>query len=105
MSFQNFKTEYYFVGGRHRSATKNIYGDITSKVCKVLIGLYSSCIREKTKTVGDNTNLAEHLLDFFKKLGRKRPNLKKKLVENVLTNPTRALDITASLLPQRQKKP
>ena len=29
MSFQNFKTDSYCVGGSHRSSTKNIVGDIT----------------------------------------------------------------------------
>ena len=29
MTFHNFKTDSYCVGGRHRSATKNIYGDGT----------------------------------------------------------------------------
>ena len=29
MSFQKFKSESYWVGGRHKSATKNIVGDIT----------------------------------------------------------------------------
>ena len=29
MTFQKFKTDSYCVGGRHRSATKNIVGDIT----------------------------------------------------------------------------
>ena len=38
MSFQNFKTDGYCVGGRHRSATSKSYGDITSKGSKVLIG-------------------------------------------------------------------
>ena len=31
MSFQKFKSDSYCVGGRHRSATKNIVGDITIK--------------------------------------------------------------------------
>ena len=38
MTFDKFKTDSYCVGGRHRSATKNIYGDITSKGSKGLIG-------------------------------------------------------------------
>ena len=37
MSFQKFKKDSYCAGGRHRSSTK-IYGDITSKGSKVLIG-------------------------------------------------------------------
>ena len=47
MSFQKFKTDGYFVGGRHLSATKNIYGDITSKGSKILIGYCSICNRKK----------------------------------------------------------
>ena len=31
MSFNKFKTDSYCVGGRYRSSTKNIYGDITYK--------------------------------------------------------------------------
>ena len=41
MSFQKFKTDSYCVGGRQRSAAKNIYGVITSKGSKVLIGYCS----------------------------------------------------------------
>ena len=43
MSSKKFKSESYCVGGRHRSATKNIYGDRTSKRNKVLIGYCSIC--------------------------------------------------------------
>ena len=38
MSFQKFKSDSYCVGGRYRSATKNIYGDIFSKGSKEVIG-------------------------------------------------------------------
>ena len=31
MSFQKIKNDSYCVGGRHRSGTKNIVGEITSK--------------------------------------------------------------------------
>ena len=31
MSSQKFKTDSYCVGGRHKSATKNIVGEITIK--------------------------------------------------------------------------
>ena len=30
MSFNKFKSDSYCVGGRHKSATVKIYGDITS---------------------------------------------------------------------------
>ena len=45
----------FCVGGRHRSATKNNYGDITSKGSKVLIGYCSLCITKKSRTVSDKT--------------------------------------------------
>ena len=35
MSFNKFKSDSYCVGGRHRSATKNIIGDITINKEKV----------------------------------------------------------------------
>ena len=47
MSFQKFKTDGYSVGGKHRSATVEIYGDISSKGSKVLIGFCSKCNRKK----------------------------------------------------------
>ena len=43
MSFQKFKSVSYCVGGRHRSGTKNIYGDITNKGNKILTGYCSVC--------------------------------------------------------------
>ena len=47
MSFQKFKSDSYCVVGRHKSATKNIHGDITSKGNKVLIGYCSISNRKK----------------------------------------------------------
>ena len=38
MSFQKFKSDSYCVGGRHKSGTVKIYGDITPKGSKLLIG-------------------------------------------------------------------
>ena len=43
MTFNKFETKSYCVGGRHMSATKNIYGSITSKGNKVLFGNCSIC--------------------------------------------------------------
>ena len=70
MSFQKFKSDSYCVGGRHRSATVKIYGDITSKGSEVLIGYCSICNRKKSMTVSDNTIKAEGLSSFFKNLGK-----------------------------------
>ena len=55
MTFNKFKTNSYCVGGRHISATKNIYGSITSKSNKVLFSFCSICKRKKSMTVSDNT--------------------------------------------------
>ena len=74
MSFQQFKSDSYCVGGRHRSSTKIIVGDITiikktGKKVKLLVGKCVICDRKKTMIVSDNVIQAESLGDFFKKLG------------------------------------
>ena len=102
MSFQKFKSESYCVGGRHKSATKNIVGDITinkktGKEVKLLVGKCVICNRKKTMIVSDNVIQAEGLGDFFKNLGKISAKAGKKLAKNVLINPGRALDLTAKL--------
>ena len=97
MTFQKFKSDSYCVGGRHKSATKNFYGDVTSKGNKVLIGYCSVCNRKKSMTISDDTIKAECLCDFFKISGKKGLNVSKKMAKNVLSNPTRALDLTAKI--------
>ena len=47
--------------------------------------------------VSDNVIQAEGLGDFFKNLGKKGLNVSKKLAKNVLSNPGRALDLTAKI--------
>ena len=47
--------------------------------------------------VGDNTIQAEGLGDFFKNLGKISAKAGKKLAKNVLSNPGRALDLTAKI--------
>ena len=96
MSFNKFENNSFYVGGRHKYATKNICGDITSKGKKVLIGFCSICNRKKLMTVNDNTIKSEGLGDFFKNLGKKGFNVSKKMAKNLLNNPSRALDITAN---------
>ena len=51
----------------------------------------------KSKIVSDNTIQAERLGDFLKNLGEKGINVSKRMAENVLSNPGRALDSTAKL--------
>ena len=66
MSFQKYKSTFYCVGGRHRSAMENIYGNITSIRSKILIGYCSMCIRKKSMTVSVKTIQSEGLGDFYK---------------------------------------
>ena len=47
--------------------------------------------------VSDNTIRAEGLGDFFKNLGKKGLNVSKKMAKDVLSNPTRAIDLTAKI--------
>ena len=77
MSLQKFKNDSYCLGGRHRSTTKNIVGEIaynkkTSKEIKLLVGKCSICNRKKSMIVSDNVIQAEGLADFFKNLVKKR---------------------------------
>ena len=102
MSFNKFKTDSYCVGGRHRSGTKNIVGEITinkktGKEVKLLVGKCVICNRKKTMIVSDNVIQAEGLGDFFKNLGKISAKAGKKLAKNVLSNPGRALDLTAKI--------
>ena len=102
MSFQKFKTNSYCVGQKHYSGTKNINGEITlnkktGREIKLLVGQCSICNGKKSTIVSDNTIKAEGLGDFFKNLSKKGLNVSKKMVKNVLKNPTRALDITANI--------
>ena len=102
MNSQKFATNSYCVGGKHRSGTKNITGEITvnkktSKQIKLLVGKCSICNRKKSMIVSDNVIQAEGLGDFFKNLGKKGLNVSKKMAKNVLSNPGRALDLTAKI--------
>ena len=97
MSFQKFKSDSYCVGGRHRSSTMKIYGDITYKGSKVIIGFSSKCNRQKSMTVSDSTLKTEGSSSFFKNLGKISAKAGKKLATNVLTNPSRALEIGANV--------
>ena len=102
MSFNKFKTDSYCVGGRHKYGTKNIVGEITinkktGKELKLLVGKCVICNRKKTMIVSDNVIQAEGLGDFFKNLGKISAKAGKKLAKHVLSNPGRALDLTAKI--------
>ena len=102
MSSQKFKTDSFCVGGRHRSGTKNIVGEIrnnkkTGKEVKLLVGKCMICDRKKSMIVSDNVIQAEGLGSFFKNLGKISSKAGKKLATNVLKNPIRALEIGANI--------
>ena len=101
-SSQKFQNDSYCVGGRHKSGTTNIVGEIrnnkkTGKEVKLLVGQCTICNRKKSMIVSDNVIKAEGLSDFFKNLGKKGLNVSKKMAKNVLSNPGRALDLTAKI--------
>ena len=98
MSFNKFKNNSYCVGGKHYSATTNIRGDITQNKktgasVKLLRGTCSSCKRNKSLIVSDQTIQAEGLGDFFRGIGKAAKNVGKK----ILTNPGRALELAANI--------
>ena len=69
MSFQKFKSNICCNGGRHRSSTSKIYGDIISEGSEVLIGYCSICKRKKSMTLNDNIIQAGSLGVFVENLG------------------------------------
>ena len=98
MSFNKFKNYSYCVGGKHYSTTINIRGDITQNKktgapVKLLRGTCSSCKRNKSLIVSDQTIQAEGLGNFFKNLGSAAKNVGKK----ILNNPGRALELAANI--------
>ena len=102
MNSQKFENNSYCVGGKHRSGTKNITGEITvnkktGREIKLLVGKCVICNRKKSMIVSDNIIQAEGLGDFFKNLGKKGLNVSKKMAKNVFSNPGRALDSTAKI--------
>ena len=102
MSFQKIKTNSYCVGQKHYSGTKNIVGEITlnkktGREIKLLVGQCSICKRKKSMIVSDNTIEAESLGVFFKNMGKISAKAGNKLTKNVLSNPGRALDLTAKI--------
>ena len=102
MNSQKFENNSYCVGGKHRSGTKNITGEITvnkktGREIKLLVGKCVVCNRKKSMIESNNTVQAECLGQFFKNLGKKGLNVSKKMAKNVLSNPGRALDLTTKI--------
>ena len=90
MSFQKLRKDSFCVGGRRRSATTKIYGDITSKCSKVSIGYCSICHRKKSMIVSHKTIQAEGLGVSFKNLGKKRVACIKKDGKNRFKKPRKS---------------
>ena len=87
MNSQKFKSDSYCVGGKHRSGTKNITGEITfnrktGEEIRLLVGKYVICDRKKSTIVSGNTILAGALGDFFKTLGKVSSKAARKLATN-----------------------
>ena len=83
MNTQKFENNSYCVGSKHRCGTKSIIGEITvnkktGREIKLLVGKCVICKRKKSMIVSDNIIQAEGLVDFFKKLGKKRIECVKK---------------------------
>ena len=97
MTFSKFENDSYCVGVRHRSATKNIYGSITSKGGKVLFFYCSKCNRKRSMAVSDNSNKAEVLGSFFKSLGTVSAKAGRNVTNSALKNPARFLEIGANV--------
>ena len=102
MNSQKFATNSYCVGGRHRSRTKDITGEITvnkktGKDTKLLVGEGVICNRKKSMIVSDKTIQAEGLGDFFKNLGKISAKAGKKLATNAFKNPARFFEIGANV--------
>ena len=102
MNSHKFENNSYCVGGKHRSGTKSITGEITvnkktGREIKFLVGKCVVCNRKKSMIVSDKTIQAEGLGNFFKNVGKKQLNVSKKMAKNILKNSSRALDITANI--------
>ena len=102
MNSQKFKSDSYCVGGKHRSGTKNITGEITvnkktGREMKLLVGKCVISNRKKSMIVYDNTIQAEEIGDFFKNSGKVSSKAAKKLAKNALKKPSRFLEIGANV--------
>ena len=97
MTFNKIEKNSYCVGGRHISATKNIYGNITSEGNKALFGYCSLCNRKKSMAFCENTIKAEGFGSFSNKFRKISAKAGKKLATNALKNPVRFFEIGANV--------
>ena len=94
MNFRKFKSNSYCVGRRRKSATKNIYGDITSIGSRVLIG-FCSFFQKNLWLLVMILCKQKVLLTFFENLGKKYL-LYQKNGKKLIKKPGRALEIGAN---------
>ena len=83
MSFNNFESNSYGVGGKHYPATTYIRGDFTQNrkigmPVKLSRGICSTCKRNKSLVASDQTIQAEGLGDFLKHLEKAAKGVGKK---------------------------
>ena len=83
MRFNKFKNISYCIGEKLYSATTNIRGDVTvnektGMSVKLLRGSCSTCKRNKSLSVSDQTINGERLGDFFKHIGKAAKMLERK---------------------------
>ena len=102
MSFSKLKKISDCVGEKHYSATINFRGDIiqnkkSGAAVKLLRGTCSTCKRNKSLIVSDQTLNGEGLGDFFKHLGKATTKAAKTVGKKMLNNPGRALEIAANV--------
>ena len=102
MSFNKFKNNSYCVGGKHYSASRNIRGDITQNkkteaTVKLLRGTCSTCKRNKSIIVSDQTINGEGLGDFFKHLGKATAKAANNVGKKILNNQGCALEIAVNI--------
>ena len=101
-AFNKLKNNSYCVGGKHYSATTNLYGDITVNkknwfTSKTIRGTCSTCKRNKSLIVSDQTINGKGLGDFFKHLGKATTKAANNVGKKLLNNPARALEKGASI--------
>ena len=102
LSSQKFKSDSYRVGGRHKSSTKDIVGEITfnqktGKENEMLVGKCVTCDERKSMIVSNDVIRPECLIGLIKNIGKRGLNVSKKMAKNVLKNPLRALEIGANI--------
>ena len=100
MSFNKFKNNSYCVGGKHYSATTNFHGGLTNRkntMVKLLRGFCTTCKRNKSLIVSDQTINGKRLRDFFEHLGKAAGSAAKNVGKKILNNPARALELAANI--------